>query len=181
MSAQDEGGRVAESLVNGLLLSEDMHFWLEGSEGFIVQRLQWHSIAPPFLPVNPVIAIKGAFVTDPFAQPAPPASKLWGSSSVKLHEGPMLFSLGGCLVEVALEPVPVGGGCSRAVFPKALLGIQGTVFPCSRSSVAMRFADHVPLSQSHELVFQQPANRFRANHKVTGHVFMSFVGLHLSV
>ncbi|XP_065632563.1 sterol 3-beta-glucosyltransferase UGT80A2 [Quercus suber] len=83
-------------------------------------------------------------------------------------KGPMLFSLGGCLVEVALEPVPVGGGCSRAVFPKALLGIQGTVFPCSRSSVAMRFADHVPLSQSHELVFQQPANRFRANHKING-------------
>nr|POE79227.1 hypothetical protein CFP56_31356 [Quercus suber] len=45
MWAQGEGGRVAESLVRGLLLPQDVHFWSEGSEDSIVWKLQWHSIA----------------------------------------------------------------------------------------------------------------------------------------
>nr|POE77172.1 hypothetical protein CFP56_33125 [Quercus suber] len=44
MWAQGEGGRVAESLVSGLLLLEDVHFWSEGFKDSIIQRLQWHSI-----------------------------------------------------------------------------------------------------------------------------------------
>ena len=40
MWAQGEGGRVAQSLVNGLLLPEDVRFFSNGTEDSIVRRLQ---------------------------------------------------------------------------------------------------------------------------------------------
>ena len=49
MWAQGEGGRMAQSLVNGLLLPEDVQFFLDGSEDSIVRRLQWHTIVVTFL------------------------------------------------------------------------------------------------------------------------------------
>lgn len=39
---------MAQSLVNGLLLPEDVQFFLDGSEDSIVRRLQWHTIAVTF-------------------------------------------------------------------------------------------------------------------------------------
>ena len=47
-----EGGRVAQSLVHGLLLLEDVRFFSEGDEDSLVQWLQWHTIvviSPSFL------------------------------------------------------------------------------------------------------------------------------------
>ena len=46
--AQDEGGRVAQSLVSGLLLPEDVRFFSNGTKDSIVRRLQWHTIAVTF-------------------------------------------------------------------------------------------------------------------------------------
>ena len=43
-----EGGRVAQSLVHGLLLPEDMHTFEEGTEESMGRRLQWHTIAVIF-------------------------------------------------------------------------------------------------------------------------------------
>ena len=43
--AQGNGGKVAQSLVNGLLLPEDIQFFSDGSKDSIVQWLQWHTIA----------------------------------------------------------------------------------------------------------------------------------------
>ena len=48
MWAQGEGGRVAQSLMSGLLLPEDIQFFLDGSKDSIVRRLQWHTIAVTF-------------------------------------------------------------------------------------------------------------------------------------
>ena len=39
-----EGGRVAQSLVHGLLLLEDVCFFSEGDEDSLVRRLQWHTV-----------------------------------------------------------------------------------------------------------------------------------------
>ena len=44
-----EGGKVAQSLVHGLLLLEDIWFFTEGNEDSLVQRLQWHTVAVIFL------------------------------------------------------------------------------------------------------------------------------------
>ena len=43
-----EGGRVAQSLVRGLLLPEDVHVFDDGTAESLGQRLQWHTIT-----VNP--------------------------------------------------------------------------------------------------------------------------------
>jgi len=39
-----EGGKVAQSLVHGLLLPEDIRFFSEGDKDSLVRRLQWHTI-----------------------------------------------------------------------------------------------------------------------------------------
>ena len=44
-----EGGYVAQSLVHGLLLLEDVHAFKEGIKESMVKRLQWHTIAIIFL------------------------------------------------------------------------------------------------------------------------------------
>ena len=41
---QDEGGRVAQSLAQGLLLPEDVHFFSGGADESLANRLQWHTI-----------------------------------------------------------------------------------------------------------------------------------------
>lgn len=43
--AQGEEGRVAQSLVNGLLLLEDIHVFVDAIEGSLAKRLQWHTVA----------------------------------------------------------------------------------------------------------------------------------------
>ena len=40
-----EGGRIAQTLAQGLLLPEDRHTFEEGSEESMGRRLQWHTIA----------------------------------------------------------------------------------------------------------------------------------------
>ena len=45
MWEKGEGGRVAQTLAEGLLLPEDMHAFEEGSEESVGRRLEWHSIA----------------------------------------------------------------------------------------------------------------------------------------
>ena len=40
-----EGGRIAQTLAQGLLLPEDMHAFKEGSEESMGRRQQWHTIA----------------------------------------------------------------------------------------------------------------------------------------
>ena len=41
---QDEGGRDAQSLAQGLLLLEDIHFFSGGTDESLANRLQWHII-----------------------------------------------------------------------------------------------------------------------------------------
>lgn len=43
--AQGQGGQVAQSLVHGLLLPEDIQFSSKGTEESLARRLQWHTIA----------------------------------------------------------------------------------------------------------------------------------------
>ena len=40
-----EGGRIAQTLAEGLLLPDDMHAFEEGSEESVGHRLEWHAIA----------------------------------------------------------------------------------------------------------------------------------------
>ena len=40
-----EGGRVAQSLVNGLFLLEDIHIFEDGTDETLGRQLQWHTIA----------------------------------------------------------------------------------------------------------------------------------------
>ena len=42
--AQGEGGRVAQSLVHGLLLLEDIHVFANATEESLARRLQWHIV-----------------------------------------------------------------------------------------------------------------------------------------
>ena len=42
--AQGEGGRVAQSLVQGLLLPKDVHFFSGANDKSLAKRLQWHTI-----------------------------------------------------------------------------------------------------------------------------------------
>ena len=44
-----EGGRVAQSLVHGLLLLEDVSAFADGTDESMRRRLQWHTIAVTFL------------------------------------------------------------------------------------------------------------------------------------
>ena len=41
---QDERGRVAQSLAQGLLLLEDVHFFSGGTDKSLANWLQWHTI-----------------------------------------------------------------------------------------------------------------------------------------
>ena len=50
MWAQGERGQVAQSLVQGLLLPEDVQFFSDGTEESLVRRLQWHNITVTFYP-----------------------------------------------------------------------------------------------------------------------------------
>ena len=43
-----EGGRVAQSLVHGLILPEDVSAFADGTDESIGRRLQWHPIAVTF-------------------------------------------------------------------------------------------------------------------------------------
>ena len=47
-----EGGRVAQSLVHGLLLPEDVSAFADGTDGSMGRRLQWHTIAVSPLPLH---------------------------------------------------------------------------------------------------------------------------------
>ena len=40
-----EGGRIAQTLGEGLLLPDDVHVFEEGSEESVGRRLEWHVIA----------------------------------------------------------------------------------------------------------------------------------------
>ena len=44
-----EGGRVAQSLVHGLLLPEDVCFFSEVDEDSLVRLLQWHTVVVIYL------------------------------------------------------------------------------------------------------------------------------------
>ena len=45
MWEKGEGGRIAQTLAEGLLLPEDVHAFEEGSEESVGRRLEWHAIA----------------------------------------------------------------------------------------------------------------------------------------
>ena len=45
MWEKGEGGRVPQTLVEGLLLPDDVHAFEEGSEESVGRRLEWHAIA----------------------------------------------------------------------------------------------------------------------------------------
>ena len=45
MWEKGEGGRIAQTLAEGLLLLEDVHSFEEGSEESVGRRLEWHAIA----------------------------------------------------------------------------------------------------------------------------------------
>ena len=45
MWEKDEGGRIAQTLAQGLLLPDDVHAFEEGSEEFMGRKLQWHTVA----------------------------------------------------------------------------------------------------------------------------------------
>ena len=45
MWEKGEGGRIVQTLAEGLLLPEDVHAFEEGSEEFVGRRLEWHAIA----------------------------------------------------------------------------------------------------------------------------------------
>nr|POE66278.1 hypothetical protein CFP56_59078 [Quercus suber] len=68
-------------------------------------------------------------------------------------KGPTLLPLGGCLVVVALELVPIKGGCSAAVSLRALPGIQDMVLPSNCTLLEIRLAGHIPSSQSTEQLY----------------------------
>ena len=44
-----EGGRVAQSLVHGLLLPKDVHFFFKVDKDSLVRWLQWHTVVVIFL------------------------------------------------------------------------------------------------------------------------------------
>ena len=44
-----QGGRVAQSLVHGLLLPKDVHFFSKVDEDSLVRWLQWHTVVVIFL------------------------------------------------------------------------------------------------------------------------------------
>ena len=46
--AHGQGGRVAKSLVHGLLLPEDVHFFSDGTKDSLARRLQWHTVVVTF-------------------------------------------------------------------------------------------------------------------------------------
>ena len=48
--AQGERGWVAQSLVQGLLLPEDVQFFLDGTDRSLARRLQWNTIVVTFYP-----------------------------------------------------------------------------------------------------------------------------------
>ena len=48
--AQGEEGRVAQRLVQGLLLPKDGQFFSDETEESLARRLQWHTIAVTFYP-----------------------------------------------------------------------------------------------------------------------------------
>ena len=45
MWEKGEGGRIAQTLAEGLLLPDDVHAFEEGSEESVGRRLEWHAIA----------------------------------------------------------------------------------------------------------------------------------------
>ena len=45
MWEKGEGGRIAQTLAEGLLLPDDVHAFEEGSEESVGCRLEWHAIA----------------------------------------------------------------------------------------------------------------------------------------
>ena len=45
MWEKGEGGHIAQTLAEGLLLPEDVHAFVEGSEESVGRRLEWHAIA----------------------------------------------------------------------------------------------------------------------------------------
>ena len=45
MWEKGEGGRIAQTLAEGLLLPDDVHAFEEGSEESMGRRLEWHAIA----------------------------------------------------------------------------------------------------------------------------------------
>ena len=45
MWEKGEGGRIAQTLAEGLLLPEDVHAFEEGSKESVGRRLEWHAIA----------------------------------------------------------------------------------------------------------------------------------------
>ena len=45
MWEKGEGGRIAQTLAEGLLLPEDVHAFKEGFEESVGRRLEWHAIA----------------------------------------------------------------------------------------------------------------------------------------
>ena len=47
-----EGGHIAQSLVHGLLLPEDVSAFADGTDESMGRRLQWHTIAVSPLPLH---------------------------------------------------------------------------------------------------------------------------------
>ena len=51
MLDKGEGGRIAQTLAEALLLPEDVHAFEDGSEESVGRRLEWHAIAVNFLSI----------------------------------------------------------------------------------------------------------------------------------
>ena len=51
MWEKGEGGRIAQTLAEGLLLPDDVHAFEDGSEESVGRRLEWHAIAVIFLSI----------------------------------------------------------------------------------------------------------------------------------
>ena len=53
MWEKGEGGRIAQTLAEGLLLPDDMHAFEEGFQESVGRRLEWHAIAViPYLSIT---------------------------------------------------------------------------------------------------------------------------------
>ena len=64
MWEKGEGGRIAQTLAEALLLPEDVHAFEEGSEESVGRRLEWHAIAVILLSIYFFIQISFCFFSN---------------------------------------------------------------------------------------------------------------------
>ena len=64
MWEKGEGGRIAQTLAEALLLPEDVHAFEDGSEESVGRRLEWHAIAVILLSIYSFIQISFCFFSN---------------------------------------------------------------------------------------------------------------------